>query len=82
MIENTTDTDADDVSDEAEELDEITLDAAELAAMQGHAEAREELRRLGWSEDQVEELEAAAHSYTDFARCVVEERQWLRSGSD
>jgi hypothetical protein len=58
------------------------IDDAEIACMSGHAEACEELRRLGWSSEQVDELEGALHGYDDFARCVASERRWLRSGSD
>jgi hypothetical protein len=75
MIHDDNEIDNDDSADSG-------IDDAEIACMSGHAEARDELRGLGWSEAQVEELEGAVWGYEDFARCVQSERQWLRSGSD
>jgi hypothetical protein len=56
----------------------IEVDRAELACMSGHQEARDELIQLGWSSEQVDDLEGAARGYEDFARCVVDELRWER----
>jgi hypothetical protein len=58
--------------------DEIEIDDVERACMAGHSEARDRLEALGWTDEQIEELEEAAHSYHDFARCVIDEIHWRR----
>lgn len=52
---------------------EDSIDAVTISCMQGHEEARDRLRGLGWSEGEVVELERCAAGYVDFARCVAGE---------
>jgi hypothetical protein len=43
----------------------------ELACLHGHAETRDRLRELGRSDGHIEDLEAVADGYADFARTVA-----------
>lgn len=53
-------------------------DHARQACEEGHEEACDELRDLGWSEDEIEDLEMYARDAEDFARAVTDERRRSR----
>jgi len=56
----------------------VRLTDAERACMRGHGAERDRLKALGRSEEYVQKLLEACHSYEDFSRCVQDSYRWER----